>query len=77
MLDVATFGFFTDELAKLAAFSSGEKALAGLTLAGGTLLGAAGQDMRQDAREGRTYRKGREFEQRQQLATFKKGLQDG
>ena len=67
MLDVATFEFFTDELAKMAAFSPGEKALAGLTLAGGTVLGAMGQDMRQDAREGR------EFEQRQQLSTFKKG----
>ena len=73
MLDVATFGFFTDELAKMAAFSSGEKALAGLTLAGGTVLGAMGQDMRQDALEGKAYRKNREFEQRQQLAALKKG----
>jgi hypothetical protein len=73
MLDVATFEFFTDELTKLAAFSPGEKALAGLTLAGGTVLGAMGQDMRQDAREGKTYRKNREFGQRQQLAAFKKG----
>lgn len=76
MLDVATFEFFTDELAKVAAFSSGEKALAGLSLAGGTVLGAMGQDMRQDAREGKTYRKGREFQQLQQLAAFKKGPQD-
>jgi hypothetical protein len=73
MLDVATFEFFTDELSKLAAFSPGEKALAGLSVAGGTVLGALGQDMRQDAKEGRTYRKNREFEQRQQLAAFKKG----
>jgi len=76
MLDVATFGFFTDELSKMAGFSSGEKALAGLTLAGGTVLGAMGKDLHQDALEGRTYRKGREFQQRQQLASFKKGLQD-
>lgn len=61
------FKFFADELEKISALSGGQ--LAGLTaaLGTGTVLGAVGKDMYQDAREGRVLRRQREDAQRATL----------
>jgi hypothetical protein len=78
MLDQSTFAFFGDELSKIATpYTQGQKAVAGLGLAGAAVLGGAGKDVVRDAQEGRVQRLGREYERRQQLAAYKQGLKNG
>jgi hypothetical protein len=78
MIDRSTFAFFRDELSKVAmSYSTGEKAVAGLGLAGAAMLGGAGKEVYRDAQEGRVHRLGRKLERRQQLASYKQGLKNG
>ena len=70
MLSKVTIAAFVDEVTKIAGFTSGEKMLLTTGLVGGGLGGAYVKDAIQDAQEGRTLRKGREFQQKQQLKAF-------
>jgi hypothetical protein len=70
MLHPVTVRSFADELEKIAAMTGNQKLLLGTGVVGGGLAGAYIKDTLQDAKEGRTLRRGREFQQRQQLAAF-------
>jgi hypothetical protein len=61
-------------LEKLSSLTGGQKALLGTGLIGGGVAGAYGKDAYQDAIEGKTMRKAREYQQKQQLLAYSKGV---
>jgi hypothetical protein len=65
---------FADEIEKLSSMTGGHKALLGTGLVGGGIVGAYGKDAYQDALEGKTMRKAREYQQRQQLREYNRGF---
>lgn len=71
MLDPRVLAAFSDEMQKIAFMTPGQSALLGTGLASGTILGAKGKDILQDAREGKVMRRSREEEQKAMLKSFK------
>ena len=76
MISRAMFQSFLVEVEKTASMTAGSKALLASGLAGGAAAGAVGKDIYQDAMEGRTQRRAREFQQKQQLRAFSRGVGD-
>jgi hypothetical protein len=74
MLNRVTLAAFADELEKLSAVSTRDTLIGVGGLIGGGALGAMGKDYMQDAAEGRTLRKEREFQQKQQMHAMSKGI---
>ena len=75
MIDPTTMAAFSDEMLKMAntraPLSAGTKAALGATGLAGILLGAKGQDYRQDRQEGRVSRLNRQHQQRMAVKTYR------
>lgn len=75
MIDPTTMAAFSDEMLKMAnkraPLSAGTKAALGATGLGGILVGAKGQDYRQDRQEGRMSRLSRQAQQRAAVQSYK------